>query len=620
MLAKETAEAFDDADWIFEVKWDGYRGISEINNGSVSIYSRNGNSFNNSYPVIVDALAGMHHNVILDGEIVVFDEDGKPDFQKLQQYEHNTQYPICYYVFDVLSINGTDTYDLPLTNRKKLLKKIIVNNPVIKYSDHVEAKGKSLFATAIEKQLEGIIAKKASSQYYPGVRSDEWLKIKNHRSVEVVIAGFTAPAGSRKYFGALVLGIPEEGKLKYAGHTGSGFDEQKLKELYSLLKPLIRNRSPFAEAVKTNAPVTWVKPALVCEVKFTEWTKDKRMRHPIFLRMRPDKSIKDTAMQKKKKRSVKAGVTGEAGNEKILAFGSTKVKTTNLDKIFWPKEKITKGMVIDYYQQMAAYILPYLKDRPQSLKRNPNGILDKGFFHKDAGSQAPSWVKRKEIYSASAKKEIDYIICNNAATLAYLNNLGCIELNPWNSTVRALDKPDYLVIDLDPSEKNSFNQVVATANAFKELLDAIGAASYCKTSGATGLHVFVPMGKKYAYEQVKDFAHLLCMYIEEQLPAFTTLERSLAKRGNNKIYLDYLQNRRGQTVASVYSLRPHAGATVSTPLHWQEVKPGLDPADFTIDSIVARVKQQKDIFSPVLGKGIDLKKCLDRVSALMEKT
>lgn len=617
MLAKETDEAFDDADWIFEIKWDGYRAISEISNGTVSLYSRNGNSFSDAYPVIVDALAGMRHDVVLDGEIVVFDEEGKPDFQKLQHYEDHAQYPICYYVFDVLSINGTNTCDLPLTDRKKLLKKIIAKNPVIKYSDHVAAKGKAVFAAASEKQLEGIIAKKASSQYYPGVRSDEWLKIKDHRSAEVVITGFTAPAGARKYFGALVLGIYAQGKLKYAGHTGSGFDGQKLKELHSLLKPLIRNQSPFAEPVKTNAPVTWVKPILVCEVKFTEWTTDNRMRHPIFLRMRPDKNIKETAMQKK--RSVKPAVTGEAGDEKILAFGRTKVKTTNLDKIFWPKEKITKGMVIDYYQQMAPFILPYLKDRPQSLKRNPNGILDKGFYHKDAGGQAPSWVKRKEIYSESAKKEIDYIICNNAATLAYLNNLGCIELNPWNSTTRALDKPDYLVIDLDPSEKNSFDQVVEAAHAFKELLDKIGAASYCKTSGATGLHVFVPMGKKYGYEQVKDFAHLLCMHVEEQLPAFTTLERSLAKRGNKKIYLDYLQNRRGQTLASVYSLRPHAGAAVSTPLNWEEVKPGLDPADFNIDSMAARMKQQKDIFFPVLGKGIDLKKCLDQLGAVMHK-
>lgn len=616
MLAKETANAFDDKDWLFEIKWDGYRAISEIKDGNVSLYSRNGNSFINDYPLVAKELKKIKHDAILDGEIIILNEEGKSDFQKLQHYEDNTQYPICYYVFDLLSLNGNSTYELPLIERKELLKKLLPKNAVIKYSDHIIAKGKDFFEAAKKNDLEGIMAKKAESLYHPGARTGNWLKIKYHKSQEVIIAGFTQPTGSRKYFGALVLAIPDGDHLKYVGHTGSGFTDANLKEMYEMLKPLIQKKSPFDEVVKTNAPATWIKPILVAEIKFTEWTTDNKMRHPIFLRLREDKPVKEINMAsiKKTKPQKQQPVAEEKPNGEIKAFGKIKVITTNLNKIYFPDEAITKGMVIDYYQQIADYILPYLKDRPQSLKRNPNGILDKGFFHKDAGDEAPEWVKSIEIYSESAKKEIDYIICNDPQTLAYLNNLGCIELNPWNSRIKSLDKPDYLIIDIDPSEKNNFEQVIETALAFKAILDKAGADSYCKTSGATGLHIFLPMGKKYLYEQVKDFAHFLCMIVNEQLPKFTSLERNLQKRGNNKIYLDYLQNRRGQTIASAYSLRPHPGATVSMPLLWKEVKSGLTPAAYTIHTALPRIKKMGDIFSGVMGKGIDIKKCLEKLA------
>ncbi len=616
MLAKETANAFDDKDWLFEIKWDGYRAISEIKDGNVLLYSRNGNSFINNYPLVVKELKKIKHDAVIDGEIVILNEEGKSDFQKLQHYEDNTQYPICYYVFDLLSLNGNNTSELTLIERKELLKKLLQKNTVIKYSEHIIAKGKSFFEAAMKNDLEGIMAKKAQSLYHPGARTGDWLKIKYHKSQEVIIAGFTQPTGSRKYFGALVLALPEGNKLKYVGHTGSGFTDNDLKEMYQVLKPLVQKKSPFNEVVKTNAPVTWIKPMLVAEIKFAEWTTDNKMRHPIFLRLRDDKPVKEINMASIKKATPakQQPVAEEKPNEAIRAFGKIKVNTTNLNKIYFPDEVITKGMVIDYYQQVADYILPYLKDRPQSLKRNPNGILDNGFFHKDAGDEAPDWVKSFEIYSDSAKKEIDYIICNDTQTLAYLNNLGCIELNPWNSRTKSLDKPDYLIIDIDPSEKNTFEQVIETALAFKTILDKAGADCYCKTSGATGLHIFLPMGKKYLYEQVKDFAHFLCMMVNEQLPKFTSLERSLQKRGNNKIYLDYLQNRRGQTIASVYSLRPHAGATVSMPLLWKEVKPGLTPSAFTIETALPRIKKMGDIFSGVPGKGIDIKKCLEKLS------
>jgi len=314
----------------------------------------------------------------------------------------------------------------------------------------------------------------------------------------------------------------------------------------------------------------------------------------------PEKSNKTTAENKLKS-------VGKDGEE---LFGKIKVKITNRSKIYWPDENITKGDMIDYYQKMADYILPYLKDRPESLKRNPNGINGFGFFHKDAGAEAPEFVKSMPIFSESTDKDVDYIICNDRATLAYLNNLGCIELNPWNSTTKKLDNPDYMIIDIDPSDKNTFEQVIETALAYKQLLDKAKATAFCKTSGSTGLHIFVPMGKKYPYEKVKDFAHLLSAMVMDMLPGFTTLERNLQKRGNKKIYLDYLQNRRGQTLACAYSLRPKKGATVSTPLLWEEVQSGLKLSDFHINNTYERVKKMGDIFAGVLGQGVDIKQCL----------
>lgn len=691
MLAKETSEPFSDKDWIYEIKWDGYRAIAEVKGADVQLYSRNGNTFNTSYPVVVEALRHMKLHAVLDGEVVVVDENGRSDFQLLQHYEDS--YPTEYRVFDVLSINGKNTCELPLTDRKALLKKLLKKNDIVKYSEHIAEKGVAFFEAAKSKDLEGIIAKKADSLYYPGKRTNEWLKIKHHQSQEAIIAGFTEPGGSRKYFGALVLGIREGDALKYVGHTGSGFDTETLKEMSGKLEKLVTGKSPFKEKVKTNMPVTWVKPVLVCEIKYSELTTDGMMRHPIFLRLRDDKKAKDITMENtrtvkplkqtstkakaamkkgsavkasakkglvksavKKSSTVKAQATKTAPAKtrepktaekkasavkasakkaasanapkktvdakkashlvkttdegQYMAFGSTKVKVTNLQKIFWPDEGITKGDVINYYISVSKYIMPYLIDRPESLKRNPHGIGDKGFFHKDAGDEAPSWVKSKSVFSESAGKDIDYILCNNQATLTYLNNLGCIEINPWHSTIQALDKPDYMIIDLDPSEKNTFEQVIETAQVIHEIFDKAGADSFCKTSGATGLHIYVPMGKKYTYEQVKDFAHLVCILAQEQLPNFTSLERNLQKRGNKMIYLDHLQNRRGQTISCAYSLRPHPGATVSMPLQWKEVKTGLSPSQFNIHNALKRIGKTGDLFTPILGKAIDLKNCL----------
>lgn len=296
-----------------------------------------------------------------------------------------------------------------------------------------------------------------------------------------------------------------------------------------------------------------------------------------------------------------------------MVFGKIKVKISNREKIFWPKEGITKGDVIDYYESIADYILPYLKDRPESLKRNPNGILEEGFYHKDAAGDAPEWVDRKKLFSESVNKEINYILCNNKPSLIYIANLGCIELNPWHSTIKDLDKPDYMIIDIDPSEKNTFDQVIETALMFKHLFEKAGAESFCKTSGATGMHIYVPMGKKYSYEQVKDFAHLVCMMVQTLLPTLTSLERSLAKRTKKHIYLDYLQNRRGQTIAAAYCLRPKPDAPVSMPLKWTEVKSGVSALDFNIHNSLKRLNKMGDPFLGILGKGINMEKCIENL-------
>ncbi|MDB5250541.1 MAG: ligD [Segetibacter sp.] len=690
MLAKDTDTAFSKEDWLYEIKWDGYRAIAEVNKGDVKLYSRNGNSFLATYPDVVAELSKMKVQAVLDGEIVVLNEEGNPDFQKLQHYDSYRNFPIQYYVFDLLELNGKKLYNVPLIERKKQLAEILKKNEVIKYSDHIEERGEDFFEAIKQKNLEGIMAKRKDSEYYPGKRSADWLKIKHHQSDEAIIAGFTAPRGGRKYFGALVLGTMINGKLTYAGHTGSGFDGKLLKEMYAKLQPLIRDKSPFDERVKTNMPVTWVEPKYVCEIKFTEWTSDGKLRHPIFLRLREDKPAKEVNSQfikaaemetgntmdeetqpiaekpakkagkkvtdkeipaeaEKKKAPAKraaaknidpvkepakkstakktAKKAGEAKTEtaskdvvnnekeKVYKTGKAELKTTNRTKIFFPDDGITKGDVLDYYDLMADLILPYLKDRPESLFRTPNGINQKGFFHKDAGDEAPSWVEHIPLYSDSVKKDIDYILCNNKVTLLYLVNLGCIEINPWHSRVKSLDNPDYMIIDIDPSDNNTFDQVIEAALVVKGILDQAGALSICKTSGASGLHVYVPLGKKYDYDQAKDFANLVCMMATQLIPEFTTLERSLSKRSKDKIYMDYLQNRKGQTIACVYSMRPKKGATVSTPLDWSEVKKGLSPKEFTLKTVPARVKKIGDLFAPILDpkNAVDLTKCLENL-------
>lgn len=603
MLAKLTDRAFKSEDWIFEVKWDGYRAIAELKGTSVQLYSRNGLSFAERYTSIIRELKKMKLKAVLDGEIVVLDEHGRPSFQKLQLYE-KTHSQVIYYVFDLLEYNGTDLKAQPLIERKELLRRILPENDLVRYCDHYDEDGIAFFKSIREKNLEGMIAKEKRSHYLPGKRTDTWLKVKNHAIEEAVIAGYTAPRKSRQYFGALILGIyNKEGRLEYAGHTGTGFTAASLKYLHEKLKPLVRSHSPFDKAIKVNSPVTWVEPVLVANIKYSEITNDKIFRHPVFLGLRPDKGPEEVTGE------IISASSHKIKKEKTVTVNGHKVTLTNQDKLYWPEEGITKGDVIDYYNKVYKYIIRYLKDRPESLRRNPNGINDEGFFQKDAGDAIPAWVKTIKLTAESANKKVDYIICNDKATLFYLNNLGCIELNPWNSRKGKLDYPDYMVLDIDPAEETNFKKVVDVALAMKEVLDKAGAHSFCKTSGSRGLHIYVPLGAMYNYDQTRAFAELVARLVQEQLKDTTTVERSLNQR-KGKIYLDYLQNKKGQTLAAPYSLRPRAGATVSTPLHWDEVTHKLDVHDYTIHTIHQRLDKWGDIFSGVLRRKTDLKKCI----------
>lgn len=639
MLASITPSAFDDAGWLFEIKWDGYRAIAETGKKDIRFYSRNGLDFSGRFAAIYEALRAFPKKAVLDGEIVLLNENGVPDFQKLQNYEANRHLSLLYCVFDMLELEGKDMRSLPLTDRKALLKKYLGKKKLVRYCDHIDTDGVAFLAKAKDSGLEGIIAKAKDSTYADGYRSKQWLKIKNSQSAEAVIVGYTAPKGGRTHFGSLVLAGKKGKQWIYRGHVGTGFNQELLVTLKKEMDKLKTQESPFAQIPPVNGEVTWLQPKMVAEIAYTEITADGSYRHPSFLRLRSDKSSRqlneEITMTKPtpkkapaKKAAAKKTPAKKAAQKKATPTKATPAKVadkytgnsnrqpvlTNLDKIYWPKEKYTKGDLIDYYESVSKFILPHLKDRPLSLKRNPNGINDKGFFHKDAGENAPGFVKVFPVDSESSNKTIDYIVCNNPETLLYVANLGCIEMNPWNSTIQKPDQPTWLVIDIDPSDKNDFTQVVETAKAVKDITDKAGINGYCKTSGATGLHVYIPLKNNYAYDLARDFAQVIASLVQELVPDFTTLERSLKKRGPN-IYIDYLQNRPGQTLSSAYSVRPVPGACVSTPLEWKEVNQQLHPSQFTIKNILQRLQKKGDLFSKVLTEKTDIRKALKNLGA-----
>ena len=642
MLATLVDAPFDSEEWLFEIKWDGYRAVSFLNKGKVQIASRNNKPFDEKFYSIHDALSTLKINAIFDGEIIVADKEGKADFGALQNWRSEADGTLQYYVFDILWFEGRSLLNVPLIERQQILKEVLPENESVILSQHIDTDGVAFFQSAEKLGLEGIIAKRASSIYLPGKRSKDWLKIKTQLRQEVVIGGYTLNEGSSKLFSSLLVGVFENDELIYTGKVGTGFNNKDQKNMMNSFKKLVINESPFNSAPDVNKPsrfrpdppkahAVWLKPQLVCEVAYRELTTDGVMRHPSFQGMRTDKSAtkvvleKETATQKViNKKNTAAKIMKEPSTKKAATFlnpkdetqvrkiGGHEIKFTNLSKIYWPGTKISKRDMLNYYYQASSFMLPYLKNRPQSLNRFPNGIKGKSFYQKDVTGKVPVWIEKYPYVSEGINK--NFMLCNNEATLLYMASLGCIEFNPWSSTIKKPDNPDWCIIDLDP-DKNTFNQVIEAANVTHEILEAAGIDNYCKTSGSTGLHIYIPLGKKYTYEESKEFARLIATLVNSKIPAYTSIERAIAKR-NGKLYIDFLQNRPQATVACAYSLRPKPGATVSMPLHWDEVKKGLKMIDFNIKNAMERMMEQGDIFKPVLGKGIVMKTALAKLQSL----
>lgn len=652
MKATLVDEPFDDPDWLYEVKWDGYRAIAVIDKKGAELISRNNLPFDKYYP-INKLLKDWQINAVIDGEILVLNDKGISDFGALQNWRSEADGNLVYYVFDILWYEGKNLMDLPLKQRQAILTSILpTNDDRIRQSKVFDTGGIEFFNAAERIGLEGIIAKKASSVYTSDLRSKEWLKIKVHRRQEVIIAGFTKNSGTSKSFSALILALyDDKGKLQYTGKVGTGFSDKLQKEMIEQFKPLITDKSPFEVEPDVDKPSrfrpqrlgakpTWLKPELVCEVAFAEVTGDGVFRQASFKGMRTDKKAKDVVLETPKDTTETVEEVESTDNDthvkaikpvkdtdrktllnpkdetQVRKICGHELKFTHLSKVYWPEDGVTKRDMFNYYYQVADYILPYLKDRPMSLNRFPNGIHGPSFYQKDVKGKAPDWITKTFPYTNAEGEHKEYLVGSDESYLLWMASLGCIEMNPWFSRVKSPDNPDYCVIDLDP-DKNTFDQVIEAALEVKKVLDAVDVPSCCKTSGSTGMHIYIPLGAKYDYDQSQLFARLVVDIVHKQIPAYTSLERMIANR-KGKMYLDFLQNRPGATIAGAYSLRPKPGATVSMPLHWDEVKPGLTMKDFTIFNSIDRLKETGDLFKGVLGKGIDLEKTIKKAKSVFE--
>lgn len=616
MLATLSDEPFDDESWEFEVKWDGYRAMAFMNGHKSSFLSRNGQSFKEKFPPIWDALQAWNIKAVVDGEIVAINTDGTPNFQKLQHWKKE---PLYYYVFDILWYDGKSLNDLPLIDRKKILASVLPAEGPIRTGFSVSGRGKEFYEAVKAMGFEGMIAKRAASKYQPDHRSADWLKIKIKNRQEVIIAGYTKKEGSPRPFSALLMAVHDKGKLRYAGKVGTGFKDKEQSEMIKNFKKLQRKRSPFSEEIKTSSKfsrsadqeeIFWMKPQLIAEIQFAEVTESGVFRHPSFIALRTDKEPAEVVREYQPPKESTFIESNKKRQRKEI--NGKHVSLTNVDKVYWPEDHITKGEMLDYYHQVAKYMLPHLKDRPQSLNRFPEGITGENFYQKDVTGKVPSWIEKYPYKAEGDNRKKHYMLCNDAADLLYMANLGAIEINPWNSTTQKPDHPDWCVLDLDPDKGNTFEQVIEVAQAIHEFLTEKKIHSCCKTSGSTGIHVFIPLGAKYPHAQSQLFAKWIAASVNEQFD-FTSIERATSKR-KGKIYIDFLQNRPAATVAAVYSLRPKPGATVSMPLHWEEVKKGLQIADFNITNALDRIKSEGDLFKAVLGKGADLKKILTNIN------
>ncbi|MES2645887.1 MAG: DNA ligase D [Bacteroidota bacterium] len=646
MLATLVNKPFDEPGWSYEVKWDGYRALAYLDGSSVELRSRNNKSFNEKFYPVYEAIKLWGIHAVVDGEIIVANDKGISDFSDLQGWRSEADGRLIFYLFDLLWLDGYDLTKLPLTERRKLLESIVPDNDTIKLSKTFEATGTEFFRIAEDMKLEGIIAKKTDSLYELGNRSKEWLKIKTEKRQEMVIGGYTINENSSKKFSALLVGWYENAILHFVSPVGTGFSEKVQTSLLNKFKKLETTKCPFSTIPDFNKPsrfrpnppkatVTWLKPELVAEISYRELTRDGALRHPSFKGLREDKNARDVVKENVASTEQLIEPQKSAKSDKLFSSAGKKerktflnpadetqtrnieghdLKFTNLSKLFWPEEKVTKRDMLNYYFQVAPFMLPYMKDRPQTLNRHPNGINKPAFYQKDVTGKIPGWIETFPYFSEADDREKNFLVCTNEASLLYIASLGCIEMNPWSSCRQTPNHPDWCIIDLDP-DKNTFEQVIEAAQVTKKVLDAIGVEAFCKTSGSTGLHIYIPLGAKYTYEDSKEFGRALVKEVHSQIPAFTSIERLTSNR-KGKMYLDFLQNRPQATVASVYSLRPKPGATVSMPLHWEEVKKGLQMKDFNIYNAVARIREQGDIFSGVLGKAVNIEQALKKLAEI----
>lgn len=644
MLATLVDKPVNNEDWLYEIKWDGFRALAYLKESLTELRSRNNKLFNDKFYPVHKALKDWKVNAVVDGEIVVIDKDGFPDFSALQTWRSEADGELAYYIFDILWIDGVDLMNTPLRERRDLLQQIIPKEGILRLSENFNVTATDLFSLSEKMGLEGIIAKKADSLYRPGIRTKEWLKLKTKKQQEAVIAGYTINENTSKIFSALLLGVYENGVLEFIGSVGTGFTVKMQLEILEKLKSLKTPICPFEEVPEYNKPsrfrpnpphaeVTWVKPELVAEITYQTVASDGAVRHPSFKGLREDKNAREVVREKpvqiseivtKENAILKNKVIAAPGKSErktllnptdemqVRTIGGHTLKFTNLSKIFWPDEGISKRDMLNYYYQVVPYMLPYMKDRPQTLNRHPNGIYHKSFYQKDVTGKVPDWINTHRYYSETDQREKKFLVCTDEASLLYIASLGCIEMNPWSSRSQSPDHPDWCIIDLDP-DKNSFEEVIQAAQVTKQVLDAIGVPSFCKTSGSTGLHIYIPLGAIYSYEDSKEFGRAIVKIVHAQIPAFTSIERLTSKR-KGKIYLDFLQNRPQATVAAPYSLRPKPGATVSMPLHWEEVKKGLKMQNFTIHNAIDRLKEEGDIFTGVLGKGAEIEKALEKIA------
>jgi bifunctional non-homologous end joining protein LigD len=608
MLAGTDPAATDDARDLVELKWDGYRALALVTGDGVRLQSRSGRDITDDYPELRGLRrALLSQEAILDGEICVLDADGKSDFQALQRHAS----PVRFVVFDILFRDGRWVTDFPLRERREILAvSVDTDHREVVVSDYVVGSGAALFAAAREQGLEGVVAKRLDSVYRPGRRSPEWRKVKTRQDDDLVIGGFTTGEGSRRdTFGALLVGRPDADGLVFVSNVGSGFTDATAREIRGRLDTMPRATSPFRGVPVDLTEPHWCEPQLWARVVYAEVTSDGHLRAPVFAGLvdPPDDAAPPAPDDA-------AAPAGDA-QTRVVVDGDRSTRLTNLTKVYWPGEGITKGDVLDHYLAVSTALVPHLAGRAMILKRYPNGISAPFFFQHNIPDNAPEWLTNVRLgRGENSEKENHYAVIDDPLALLWVINLGCIDLNPWQSRAASPREPTHVLFDLDPAEGMPFDAVIETALLLNGTLEELGLRGYPKTSGASGMHIFVPVGPGLSYDVTRLFAHVVYDRLARERPDLLTTVVPVAKRGR-RLYLDANQNGRGRSVASVYSIRPRPGAPVSTPLTWDEVTPGLDPRAFTREVVAARLAQHGDLFSGALDDPQPLVDAIARLSA-----